>query len=97
MVGEQDVLVKVAAVTVDPIDTYIRSGTYKMPLPWPFIVGRDMIGAVAQIGTAVRRLKPGERVWANNQGYDGRQGTSAEYVSVDERLLEKQMAALLRI
>lgn len=33
VVGEQDVLVKVAAVTVDPIDTYIRSGAYKTPLP----------------------------------------------------------------
>lgn len=87
VVGEQDVLVKVAAVTVDLIDTYIRSGAYKTPLPWPFIVGRDMTGVVAQIGTAVRRFKPGERVWANNQGYDGRQGTFAEYVSVDERLL----------
>jgi D-arabinose 1-dehydrogenase-like Zn-dependent alcohol dehydrogenase len=54
---------------------------------WPFIVGRDRTGVVAQIGTAVRRFKSGERVWANNQGYDGRQGTSAEYLSVDERLL----------
>lgn len=42
---------------------------------------------VAQIGTAVRRFKPGERVWANHQCYDDRQGTSAEYVNVDERLL----------
>src|ERR671939_1936081 len=87
VVRERDVLVKVAAMTVDPIDTYIRSGAYKTPLPRPFIVGRDLTGVVAEIGPAVTRFTPGDRVWANNQGYDGRQGTFAEYVSVDERLL----------
>src|SRR5256714_4104622 len=87
MVRERDVLVKVAAVTVDPIDTYIRGGAYKTPLPLPFIVGRDLTGVVAEIGPEVTRFKPGDHVWANNQGYDGRQGTFAEYVSVDERLL----------
>ena len=87
VVGERDVLVKVAAVTVNPIDTYIRSGAYKTLLPLPFIVGRDLTGVVAEIGPEVTRFKPGDRVWANNQGYDGRQGTFAEYVSVDERLL----------
>ena len=87
VVGERDVLVKVAAVTVDPIDTYIRSGAYKTPLPLPFIVGRDLTGVVAEIGPEVTRFTPGDRVWANNQGYDGRQGTFAEYVSVNERLL----------
>jgi NADPH:quinone reductase len=50
-------------------------------------VGRDLTGVVAEIGPEVTRFKPGDRVWANNQGYDGRQGTFAEYVSVDERLL----------
>src|SRR5919204_2384531 len=87
VVGERDVLVKVAAVTVNPIDTYIRGGTYKTPLPLPFIVGRDLTAVVAEIGPEVTRFKPGDRVWANNQGYDGRQGTFAEYVSADERLL----------
>src|SRR5205085_12420606 len=87
MVRERDVLVKVAAVTVDPIDTYIRGGAYKTPLPLPFIVGRDLTGVVAEIGPEVTRFKPGDHVWANNQGYDGRQGTFAGYVSVDERRL----------
>jgi NADPH2:quinone reductase len=36
------------------------------------------------VGDAVRRFRPGDRVWANNQGYDGRQGTFAEYCSIDE-------------
>ncbi len=86
-VGERDVLVQVAAVTVDPIDTYIRSGAYPIDLPSPFIIGRDMTGVVVQAGAGVTQFRPGDRVWANNQGYGSRQGTFAEFVAIDEGLL----------
>jgi NADPH2:quinone reductase len=56
-------------------------------LPFPFIIGRDMVGTVTQIGEDVTRFRPGDRVWANNQGYDGRQGTFAQYCRVEEHLL----------
>ncbi len=85
--GPGKLLVKVTAVCVDPIDVYIRSGTFKIPLPSPFIIGRDLVGCVEQIGPGVTKFKVGDRVWCNNQGYDGRQGTFAEYAAVDERLL----------
>jgi NADPH:quinone reductase len=39
------------------------------------------------VGPSVTKFAPGDRVWCNNQGYDGRQGTFAEYAAVDERLL----------
>ena len=81
------VLVKVVAVTVNPIDTYIRSGAYPIPLPRPFIIGRDLVGIVEAVGRRVTRFAPGQRVWCNNQGYGGRQGTFAEFVAVDEGLL----------
>ncbi len=81
------VLVKVEAVTVDPIDTYIRAGAYKIELSFPFVIGRDMVGSVVQSGANVSRFQPGNRVWCNNQGYAGRQGTFAEYVAIDEDLL----------
>ena len=81
------VLVKVVAVTVNPIDTYIRSGAYPIPLPRPFIIGRDLVGIVEAVGRGVTRFAPGQRVWCNNQGYGGRQGTFAEFVAVDEGLL----------
>ena len=81
------VLVKVVAVTVNPIDTYIRSGAYPIPLPRPFIVGRDLVAIVEAVGRGVTRFAPGQRVWCNNQGYGGRQGTFAEFVAVDEGLL----------
>lgn len=87
VVGERDVLVRVAAVAVNPIDTYIRAGAYPIELPSPFIIGRDMTGVVESIGSGVSRFQPGDRVWCNNQGYNGRQGTFAEFVAVEENLL----------
>ncbi len=83
----RQVLVKVAAVAVNPIDTYIRSGTVKMDLPRPFIVGCDLAGVVEAAGPQARRFRPGQRVWGSNQGLMGRQGTFAEYAAVDEDLL----------
>ncbi|HJT35776.1 MAG TPA: NADPH:quinone reductase, partial [Pirellulales bacterium] len=78
------VLVRVKAVAVNPIDTYLRSGAVKMELPMPFVVGCDLAGVVERCGPNARRLKPGMRVWGSNQGLLGRQGTFAEYAAVDE-------------
>lgn len=78
------VLVKVGAVAINPVDTYVRSGLVKMDLPFPFIVGCDFAGVVEETGPDVNFLSPGDRVWGSNQGLLGRQGTFAEYVVVDE-------------
>jgi len=78
------VLVKVAAVAVNPVDTYIRSGAIAFDLPKPFIVGCDLAGTVEAVGPDATRFKPGDRVWGSNQGLLGRQGTFAEYAAVDE-------------
>lgn len=87
VIGVSQVLLKVRAVAVDPIDTYIRRGTFPMNLSFPFIIGRDMVGTVEAVGDGVRRFSAGDRVWCNNQGYDGRQGTFAEYLAIDDRFL----------
>jgi len=79
-----EVLVRVGAAALNPIDTYIRSGMVKMPLPKPFIPGCDLAGTVEAVGSGVRRFKPGDRVWGSNQGVLGQQGTFAEYASVHE-------------
>ena len=44
---------KVAAVAVNPIDTYVRSGAVAMTLPTPFIVGCDLAGTVEAVGEEV--------------------------------------------
>jgi len=83
-VGESDVLVRVGAVSVNPIDTYIRGGLIPMEIPSPFVIGCDLAGTVESVGSSVTRFKPGDRVWGSNQGLLGRQGTFSELVSVDE-------------
>jgi len=81
------VLVQVKAVSVNPIDTYIRSGAYAMDLPKPFILGCDLSGIVDAVGPDVKRLKVGDRVWGSNQGLLGRQGTFAQFAAVEEQWL----------
>jgi len=80
-------LIKVAAVDVNPIDTYVRGGLIPAKLTFPWILGRDLAGTVMETGPGVRRFKPGDRVWASNQGTDGRPGTFSEFAAVDERWL----------
>jgi NADPH2:quinone reductase len=81
------VLVRVGAVAVNPIDTYVRAGLVKFDLPLPFVVGCDLAGVVEAAGPEARRYKPGDRVWGSNQGLLGRQGAFAELVAVDEQWL----------
>ncbi|TWU14686.1 Zinc-type alcohol dehydrogenase-like protein [Symmachiella macrocystis] len=84
---DNQVLVKVAAVAVNPIDTYIRSGAVALPLEFPYIIGCDLAGEVEAVGQGVTRFKIGDRVWGSNQGLFGRPGTFAEYTAVDEQWL----------
>jgi NADPH2:quinone reductase len=81
------VLVRVRAVSVNPIDTYLRNGANYWQLPQPFIIGCDLAGEVVGVGSAARRFQVGDRVWGSNQGLLGRQGTFAEYCAVDESWL----------
>lgn len=85
--GETDVLVRVGAVALNPIDTYVRGGLVAMELPIPFVVGCDLAGTVEEVGPSVTRFRPGDRVWGSNQGLLGRQGTFAELAAVDECFL----------
>jgi len=80
-------LVKVAAVSVNPVDTYVRSGAVAFKLPLPFVVGCDLAGTVEAVGPEATRFKPGDRVWGSNQGLLGRQGTFCEHAAVDESWL----------
>ena len=82
--GPTECLIKVGAVDVNPIDTYVRGGIVPAKLNFPFILGRDLAGAVMEVGAQVKRFKVGDRVWASNQGFAGRQGTFSELAAVDE-------------
>jgi NADPH2:quinone reductase len=82
--GPNQVLVRIAVSAVNPIDTYIRAGVVKMATAFPYIPGCDLAGTVEAVGSSVTRFKPGDRVWGSNQSLFGRQGTLAEYATVDE-------------
>src|SRR5215471_8234483 len=53
-----EVLVRVGAVAVNPVDTYIRAGIVQMPLPKPFIVGCDLAGTVEAVGPGASQFRP---------------------------------------
>jgi len=85
--AEGQVLVRVKAVGVNPIDTYLRAGLVPMDLPRPYIVGCDLAGVVESVGPGATKYRKGDRVWGSNQGLLGRQGTFAEFAAVDEQWL----------
>jgi NADPH2:quinone reductase len=60
--GPGQVLIKVHAVGVNPVETYIRSGTYGWK-QWPYTPGADSAGVVEAVGENVRKVKPGDRVY----------------------------------
>ncbi|MDB5392398.1 MAG: Bifunctional protein: zinc-containing alcohol dehydrogenase, Similar to arginate lyase [Planctomycetaceae bacterium] len=85
--GQGEVLVKVGASAVNPIDTYIRGGIIAMATQFPYIPGCDMAGTVTALGPDASRFKVGDRVWCSNQSLFGRRGTLAEFAAMDEKWL----------
>lgn len=81
-VYQKDVLVRVEGVAVDRVDTYVRSGAYQTDMAFPHVIGRDMVGEVVSVGSAVTAFKVGDSVWTNSMGYDGRQGVTSTLVAV---------------
>ena len=59
------VVVKVAAVGVNPVDTYIRSGVYRPDMKLPYTPGLDAAGVISAIGPDVRHRRVGERVYVS--------------------------------
>jgi NADPH:quinone reductase len=85
--GPGQVLVRVKAVAVNPIDTYIRAGAIAMPLTMPYVIGCDLAGVVEAVGEGASRFRVGDRVWGSNQGLFGRQGSFGQFAAVDEHWL----------
>src|SRR5271170_7243853 len=85
--GDQ-VLVKICASGVNPLDTKIRAGEgghAKQPLP--AVLGLDMAGVVVAVGGGVTEFRPGDEVFGMVGGVAGLQGTLAEFVLADAALL----------
>ena len=90
----RDLLVRVQAVSVNPVDTKVRGGgPAGTPVAQsPMIVGWDAAGVVEQVGPEVTRFRPGDAVFF--AGDITRAGCYAEYVAVDERIVGHKPASL---
>src|SRR5919106_574437 len=63
--GQSQVLVRVKAIGVNPVETYIRSGTYARKPNLPYTPGTDIGGVVEAVGPDVTAFKKGDRVYAH--------------------------------
>ncbi|MBW3630206.1 MAG: NADPH:quinone reductase [Gemmatimonadetes bacterium] len=64
--GARDVVVRVRAAGVNPVDTYRRAGTHGRPPELPWIPGSDAAGVVERVGAAVTGVAPGDRVYTDH-------------------------------
>lgn len=88
MPARGQVLVKVCASGINPLDIKIRAGTAEhAKQPLPAVLGLDMAGVVAKVGEDVASFQPGDEVFGMVGGVGGLQGTLAEFVVADEALL----------
>ncbi|XP_043818853.1 quinone oxidoreductase isoform X2 [Dromiciops gliroides] len=64
--GDNEVLIKVEACGVNPVETYIRSGTYNRTPALPYTPGTDVSGVVEAVGKHVKNFKIGDKVFTTN-------------------------------
>ncbi|KGT75746.1 quinone oxidoreductase [Bradyrhizobium japonicum] len=94
-VGPREVLVRVRASGVNPLDTKIHAGAAAHARhPLPAILGIDLAGVVEQTGRDVTRFKPGDEVYGMTGGVGGVPGSLAEFAAVDADLLAPKPANL---
>lgn len=86
---EGEVLVRIKAAGVNPVDYKIRSGLYKgrMPIEMPVILGWDVSGVVEKNGFGASRFELGEEVFAYARRKIIKNGTYAEYICLPESFL----------
>ena len=77
--GTGQVLVRLYAVGVNPVETYIRAGTYARKPDLPFTPGNDGAGVVEEVGEGASKFRPGDRVYSAGSI----SGTYAEYSLCD--------------
>ncbi|WP_421611848.1 zinc-dependent alcohol dehydrogenase family protein [Agrobacterium tumefaciens] len=86
--AEGQVLVRVKASGVNPLDTKIRAGAAAHARhPLPAILGIDLAGVVEEVGAGVTGFRRGDEVYGMTGGVGGVQGSLAEFAAVDARLL----------
>jgi len=82
--ADNEVLVQVHAAGVNPLDGKIKSGEFKLLLPYrfPLVLGHDVAGVVVRVGGRVKKFKPGDEVYSRPD--DFRIGAFAELIAIKE-------------
>ena len=81
------VLVRIEASAVNPLDIKIRAGqAAHARQPLPAILGIDLAGVVEAVGSGVTSFRHGDEVYGMTSGVGGLQGSLAEYAAVDAEL-----------
>jgi NADPH:quinone reductase-like Zn-dependent oxidoreductase len=81
--GEDELLVKVHAAGINPVDTYFRDGSYT-PVELPFTPGSDLAGVVVETGEKVTGFEVDDRIYGTGIGNGSYQGAYAEYATIPE-------------
>lgn len=89
-----DVLVRLEAAGVNPVDTKIRAKGVLLPETLTAVLGCDGAGVVEAVGDEVSRFKPGDAVWFCHGGLGGPHGNYAEYIVVDESVAQPKPKSL---
>jgi len=89
--GAGEVLIKVKATSVNPVDAKIRSGHLAaLGAAFPAILHGDVAGIIETVGTGVTAFKPGDEVYGCAGGLKGFGGALAEFMVADARLIAKK-------
>ena len=93
-VGDGDVLVRVGATSINPLDKMVRDGEFKQLLKYkkPFVLGHDVAGMVMGVGSAVHGFEIGDQVYARPR--DLRIGGFAEFIAIDQADVAPKPASL---
>jgi NADPH:quinone reductase-like Zn-dependent oxidoreductase len=83
-IKENEVLVEIHAAGINQLDTKLKSGEFKMLLPYqlPLVLGHDVAGIITKVGSHVKRFKIGDEVFARVS--DFKIGTFAEFIAINE-------------
>ncbi|WP_458129594.1 zinc-dependent alcohol dehydrogenase family protein [Pseudomonas sp. Z2-11] len=87
------VLVRVHATSINPLDYQVRRGDYPDLVQLPAITGHDVSGVVEEVGPGVTNFAPGDEVWYTPRIFDG-PGSYAEYHVAAESIVGKKPASL---
>lgn len=91
--GMGQVLVRVHATSINPLDFQVRRGDYHDLVPLPAITGHDVSGVIEEVGPGVTAFAPGDEVWYTPQIFDG-PGSYAEYHVAAQNIVGRKPASL---